>query len=158
MGVKFGLCHCGRRVFENRVLKRIFGPKRDEVTKGWRKLHNEVLRNLYCSPSIIRVIKSRRMRWAEHVARMGRRTMGYWWESQKERDRWEDQDVGGLDNIRMDLGEIGWGGVDWIRLAQDRVRWTAVVNVVVNILHKMLGNYRVDTQLVASRVVHSSTE
>jgi hypothetical protein len=61
------------RVFENRVLRRIFGPKRDEVTGGWRKLHNEKLRNLYSSQNIIRMIKSRRMRWAGHVARMGRR-------------------------------------------------------------------------------------
>jgi hypothetical protein len=84
-------------VFENRVLRRIFGPKRDEVTGEWRKLHNEELRDLYSSPSIIRIIKSRRMRWAGHVARMGRRGMliDYWWESQKERDHWEDQDVGG---------------------------------------------------------------
>jgi hypothetical protein len=58
-------------VFENRVLRRIFGPKRDEVTGGWRKLHNEELHNLYLSPSIIRMIKSRRMRWVGHVARMG---------------------------------------------------------------------------------------
>jgi hypothetical protein len=58
------------RVFENRVLRRIFGPKRDEMTGGWRKLYNEKLRDLYCSPSIIRIIKSRRMRWAGHVARM----------------------------------------------------------------------------------------
>jgi hypothetical protein len=74
-------------VFENRVLRRIFGPKRDEVTGGWRKLHNEELHNLYLSPGIIRMIKSRRMRWAGHVARMERRGMliGYWWESQKER-------------------------------------------------------------------------
>jgi hypothetical protein len=72
---------------ENRVLRRIFGPKRDEVTGGWRKLHNEELYNLYFSPHIIRMIKSRRMRWAGHVARMGRRGMhiGYWWESQKDR-------------------------------------------------------------------------
>jgi hypothetical protein len=76
------------RVFENRVLKRIFGPKRDEVTGGWRKLHNGELHSLYSSPSIIRMIKSRRMKWAEHVARMGRRGMhiGYWWESYKVRD------------------------------------------------------------------------
>jgi hypothetical protein len=76
------------RVFENRVLRRISGPKRDEVIGGWRKLHNEELHNLYSSPSIIRIIKSRRMRWAGHVARMGRTGMhiGYWWEIQKERD------------------------------------------------------------------------
>jgi hypothetical protein len=73
------------RVFENRVLRRIFEPKRDEVTGDWRKLHNEELHNLYSSPN--RMIKSR-MRWAGHVARMGRRGMhiGYWWESQKERE------------------------------------------------------------------------
>ena len=59
-------------MFENRVLRRIFGPKRDEVTGEWRKLHYEVLSDLYCSPDIIRVIKSRRMRWAQHVARMGK--------------------------------------------------------------------------------------
>jgi hypothetical protein len=81
----------------NRVLRRIFGPKRDEVTGGWRKLHNEELHSLYCSLSIIRMTKSRMARWAEHVARTGRRRMhiGYWWGSQKERDHWEDQDVGG---------------------------------------------------------------
>jgi hypothetical protein len=75
------------RVFENRVL-RIFGPKRDEVKGDWRKLHNEELHNVYSSRNIIRTIKSRRMRWAGHVARMGRRGMhiGYWWESQKQRD------------------------------------------------------------------------
>jgi hypothetical protein len=75
-------------VFENRVLRRKFGPKRDEVTGGWRKLHNEELHNLYSSPSMIRVIKSRRMRWVGHVERMGRRGMHieFWLESQKERD------------------------------------------------------------------------
>jgi hypothetical protein len=75
-------------VFENRVLRRIFGPKRDEVTREWRKLHNEELRDLYSSPSIIRIIKSRRMRWSGHVARMGIREMliDYWWESQREGD------------------------------------------------------------------------
>jgi hypothetical protein len=102
------------RVSENRVLRRIFGPKRDEVTGGWRKLHNEELHCLYSSPSIIRVIKSRRMRWAGHVARMGevrnaysilvgrpegRRPLG------RTRRRWED-------NIGMDLREIGFEGVD----------------------------------------------
>jgi hypothetical protein len=75
-------------MFENRVLGRIFGPKRDKVMGEWRKLHNEELRNLYSLLSIIRMIKSRRMRWAGHVARMGRREMciGYWWGSQRERD------------------------------------------------------------------------
>jgi hypothetical protein len=75
------------RVFENRVLRRIFGPKRDEVTGEWRKLHNEELHNLYSSPNIIRMMKWWRMRWTGHVARMGRREtdIGYWWESQKKR-------------------------------------------------------------------------
>jgi hypothetical protein len=65
------------RVFENRVLRKIFGPKRDEVIGGWRKLHNEELHNMYCSPSIIRIIKSRRMRWAGHVDRMGEKRNTY---------------------------------------------------------------------------------
>jgi hypothetical protein len=75
-------------VFENRELRRIFGPKRDEVTGEWRKLHNKELHDLYSSPSIIRIIKSRRMRWAGHAARKGRRRTlrDYWWESQRERD------------------------------------------------------------------------
>jgi hypothetical protein len=75
------------RMFENRVLRRIFGPKRDEVTGDWGILHNEELRDLYSSPSIIRVIKSRRMRWAGHVAQMGGRgtLIDYWWENQTER-------------------------------------------------------------------------
>jgi hypothetical protein len=74
-------------MFENRVLRRTFGPKGDEVTGGWRKLHNEELHNLYSSPSTIRMILSVKMRWAGHVARMGRRGMhiGYWCESQEER-------------------------------------------------------------------------
>jgi hypothetical protein len=75
------------RVFENRVLRRIFGPKRDKVTGDWRKLHNEELHNLYSSPDIIRMIKSRRMRWAGHVARMGmKKNACRILESQKERD------------------------------------------------------------------------
>jgi hypothetical protein len=78
------------RVFENRVLRKIyvFGSKRDEVIGGWRRLHYKELHNLYCSPSIIRMMKSRRLRWARHVARMGRRRMhiGFWWASQKEKD------------------------------------------------------------------------
>ena len=123
------------RVFENRVLRRIFEPKRDEVTGEWRKLHNEDLNNLYSSPNILRVIKSRRMRWAGHVARMGegrgvyrvlvgkpegRRPLG------RPRRRWED-------NVRMDLREVGCGCVNWMELAQDRDRWRALVSVVMNL-------------------------
>jgi hypothetical protein len=123
-------------VFENRMLRRIFGPKRVEVTGDWRKLHNEELHNLYSSPSIIRMIKSKRMRWAGHVAGIRRRGMyiGYWWESQKERDypgrprrRW-------VNNIKIDLIEIGWGDMDWIDLAQDRDQWRALLNTVMNLL------------------------
>jgi hypothetical protein len=85
------------RVFENRVLRRIFGPNRNEVTGGLRKLHNEELHNLYSPPSIIRMSKSSRMRWEGHVARMGNRRVliDNCWEIQKERDHWEDQDVCG---------------------------------------------------------------
>jgi hypothetical protein len=73
-------------MFENRVLRRIFGLERDEVIGGWRKLHGEELHNLYSSPSLIRMNQSRRMKWAGHAACMGRRGMhiGFWWESQKE--------------------------------------------------------------------------
>jgi PAS domain-containing protein len=134
------------RVFENRVLRRIFGLKRDEVKGEWRKLLNEELHDLYSSPSIIRIIKSRRMRWAGHVARMvekrnvhrllvekpeGKRPL------RRPRCRWVD--------IRMDHGEV-----DWIGVAKDRNRWRALVN---SVFHKMLGNYR-----VASRVVLSSVQ
>jgi hypothetical protein len=75
-------------VFENRVLRRIFAPKRDELTGDWRKLYNEELHNLYSSPNIIIFIKSRSRRWAGHIAGTGKRGLhiGYWWESQKERD------------------------------------------------------------------------
>jgi hypothetical protein len=78
----------GLRVFENRVLRRILGPKKDEVTREWRKLHNEELHDLYSSPSKIRKINSRMKRWAGHVARMERRgtRIDYWWKSQRERD------------------------------------------------------------------------
>jgi hypothetical protein len=111
-------------VFENRVLRRIFGPKRDEVTGEWRKLHNEELNDLYSSPSIVRVIKSRRIRWAEHVARMGERRAVYMVLLGKPegkiplgrpRHRWED-------NIKMDLQEVGCGSMEWTELAQDRDR------------------------------------
>jgi hypothetical protein len=123
------------RVFENRVLRRIFGPKRDEVTGDCRKLHNEELHGLYSSPSIVRMIKARRMRWAGHVARMGEVRGKYnilvgrpegWRPLGRPRRRWDD-------NIKMDLREIGFGDVDWINLAQDRDRWRALVNTVMNL-------------------------
>jgi hypothetical protein len=121
-------------VFENRVLRRIFGPKRDGVMGGWRKLLNEELHNLYSSPSIIRIIKSRRMRWAGHVARMGEKRNAFRLligkpEGKRQigrpRRRW-------IDNISMDLLKIGLSVVDWIGLAQDRYRWRALVNSVMN--------------------------
>jgi hypothetical protein len=123
------------RVFENRVLRRIFGPKRDEVIGGWRKLHNEEFHNTYCSPSIIRIIKSRRMRHARYVARIGEKRNAYRTLVVKPegkrplgrpRRRVED-------NITMDLREIGWGGMDWIDLAQDRDQWRALVNTAMNL-------------------------
>jgi hypothetical protein len=112
------------RVFENRVLRRVFRPKR-EGDRSWRKLYNDELHSLYSSLNIVRVIKSRRMRWAGHVARMGegrdvyrvlvgrpkgKRPLG------RPRHRWED-------NIKVDLREIGIHGANWIQLAQDRVWW-----------------------------------
>jgi hypothetical protein len=107
------------RVFVNKVLRRIFGPKRVEVTGGRRKLHNEELRDSYSSPSIIGIIKSRRIRWAGHVARMGEKRNAYRLLAGKRpierpRHRW-------VDNITMDLLEMGWGGVGWIGLAQEEV-------------------------------------
>jgi hypothetical protein len=118
-------------VFENRVLRKIFGPKRDGVIGGWRKIHNEELHNLYCSPSTIIIIKSRRMRWAGNVARMGEKRSAYRIlvgkpEGKRPRRRWED-------NIKMDLRETGWGGMDWTDLAQDRDQWRALVNTVMNL-------------------------
>jgi hypothetical protein len=105
------------------------------VTGEWRKLHNEELRDLYSSPSIIRIIKSKRMRWAGNVACMGEKRNAYRLLVGKPegkrplgrpRRRW-------VDNIRMDLREVGWGDVDWIGLAQDRNRWRAPVNSVLNL-------------------------
>jgi len=120
------------RVFENRMLRRIFVPRRDEVTEEWRKLRNEELNDLYSSPNIFRVIKWRIMRWAGHVARMeerrymvllgkpeGKRPL------RRLRHKWED-------SITMDLKEVGCGGMDWIELAQDRDRRRAFVNAVMN--------------------------
>ena len=122
------------RVFENRVL-RIFGLKRDEVRGEWRKLHNEELNDLYCSPSIFRVIKSRRMRWAGHVARMGRGEVytEFWWGNLKERKPPGRPRHRREDNIKIDLQEVGCGGMDWIELAQGRDRWRALVNAVMNL-------------------------
>jgi hypothetical protein len=108
-------------VSENRVLKRIFGPERDEVTGGWRKLHNEELHNLYSSPSIIRMIKSRGMRLAGHVARMGeKRNACSISVGNREGKRPLGRARRWMDNINIDLREIGWGGMNWIDLAQDR--------------------------------------
>jgi hypothetical protein len=121
------------RVFENRVLRRIFGPKREDGTR--RKLHNDELHDLYSSPNIVRVIKSRRMRWVGHVTLMaegrgvyrvligrpeGKRPLA------RPRRRWEG-------NIKMDLREIGIDGANWIQLAQDRVQWRAFVNTAMNL-------------------------
>jgi len=104
------------RVFENRMLRRIFGSTRDEVTGEWRKLHNEELNDLYSSSNIVWDIKQRRMRWAGHVARMGEKRgvyrvlVGKPEEKRpfgRPRRRWED-------NIKMDLQEVGFGGMDWL--------------------------------------------
>jgi hypothetical protein len=106
-------------VFENRVLRRVFGPKRDEVTGEWKKLHNEELNDLYSLPNIVRVVKSRRMRWAEHVERMGanrgvhRVLVGKPEEKSplgRPRHRWEN-------NIKMDLQKVGEGRGNWKELA-----------------------------------------
>jgi hypothetical protein len=93
------------RVFENRVVRKIFGPKRGE-DGSWRKLHNDELHNLYSSPNIVRVIKSRRMRWAEHVAGVGKGEMftGFWLGDPKLRDHWEDLGVGGRRTLSWTLG------------------------------------------------------
>jgi hypothetical protein len=122
------------KVFENRVLRNIFGPKREE-DGSWRKLHNDELHSLYSSPNIVRVIKSRRIRWAGQVARMGegrgvyrilvrspegKRPLG------RPRRRWED-------NIKIDLREIGINETNWIQLAQDRIHWRACVNTIMNL-------------------------
>jgi len=123
------------RVFENRVLGRIFWLKRDEVRGEWRKLHKEERNDLYISPNIFRVIKSRRMRWTGRIACMGvrrdvyrvlvgkpegKRPLG------RPRRRWEE-------NIKTDLQEVGCGGMDWIELAQDKDRWRALMNAVMNL-------------------------
>jgi hypothetical protein len=117
-----------------RVLRRIFGPKRDEVTAEWRKLHNEELHDLYSSLNIVRVIKSRRMRLAGYVARMGedrdvyRVLVG----KPERKGPLERRSLRWNDNTRMDLQEVGCGFMDWIGPAQDRDRWRVLVNAVMN--------------------------
>jgi hypothetical protein len=148
-------------VFENRVLRRIFGPKRDEVMGGWRKVHNEELHDIYALPSIIRMIKPRRMKWAGHVAQMRKKRNAYRLLAEKPEGkkppgrptcRW-------VDNMKMDFLEIGWGGMDWIGLSQNRDKWRAFVNAVMNLwVHKLLGISQVATQLVVSGVVFSSIQ
>jgi len=117
------------------VLRRILGPTRDEVTGEWRRFHNLELNDLYSSPNIVRVIKSRRMRWAGYVARMGEERVVYRVLVRKPeggrslgrpRRRW-------VDNIRMDLQEVGCGYMDWIGLAQGRDRWRTLVSAVMNL-------------------------
>ncbi|KAJ4427974.1 hypothetical protein ANN_23987 [Periplaneta americana] len=123
------------RVFENKVRRKIFGAKRDKVIGDWRNLHNTELHALYSSPDIIRNIKSRRLRWAGHVARMGESRNAYRVligrpEGKKplgrQRRRWED-------NIKMDLREMGYDDRDWINLAQDRDRWRAYMRAAMNL-------------------------
>ena len=122
------------RVFEKMMLRRIFGPRRDEVTGEWRRLHNEELNDLYSSPNTVLVIKSSRMKWAGHVARMGEEGVYRVLVGEPEgkrplrrpRRRW-------VDNIRMDLQEVECGYVDWIGLARDRDRWRTLVSAVTNL-------------------------
>ena len=122
-------------MFENMVLRRIFGRRRDEVKGEWRRLLNEELNDLYSTPNIVRVIKSRRMIWAGHVAHMGeergvygvlvgkpegKRPLG------RPRRRW-------VGNVRMDLQEVGCGYMDWTELAQDRDTWRTLVSAIMNL-------------------------
>jgi len=124
------------RVFENMVLRRIFGPRREEVKEEWRRVHKVDLNDLYSSPNILRVIKSRIMRWAGHVAHMGEergvyrvlvgKPVGTQRPLGRPRRRW-------VDNIRTDLQEVGCGYMDWIGRAQDRDSWRTLVSAVMNL-------------------------
>ena len=123
------------RVIENKVLRRIFGPRRDEVTREWRRLHNEEINDLYSSPNIVRVIKWRRMRWAGHVARMGEERGVYRVlvgkpegkrPMRRPRRSW-------VDDITMVLQEVGFGYVYWIGLDHDRDSWRTLVSAVMNL-------------------------
>jgi hypothetical protein len=110
-----------QRIFENTVLRRIFGPKRDDVTGQWRKLHNEELHDLYSSPTILRVIKSKRMRWAENVARMEREEActGFWWGNLRKIGYWGDPGVCGRIILRWIFGkwDVGvWTRLGWLRI------------------------------------------
>jgi hypothetical protein len=125
-------------VFENRVLRRIFGPTKDEVMGEWRKLHTEEMRDLHSLSSIITMIKSRTMGWERHVSRIGEKGNACrLWVVQPEgsglpgrqRHRW-------VDNVKKDLGETGCGGADWSGLTSVRDKWRAFVG-----FHKMLKNY-----------------
>jgi hypothetical protein len=122
-------------VFENRMTRRIFGLKKDEVTREWRKQHNEELNDFYYPRNILRVIKSRRMRWARNVAHMGERRGVYSVLVEKyegkslfgrPRHRWKD-------NGKMDLREMECGGIDWIDLVQHKNKWREFVNTVMNL-------------------------
>jgi hypothetical protein len=122
-------------VFENSVLRGIFGPKRDEVTGGWRKLRNEELHSLYSSPSIIRMIKSRRMRGVGHVARIGTKLNAYkisMGRPERKRPQERPRCKSKVD-IKIDLREIEWREMGWIDLAQDMNPWSALVNMVMNL-------------------------
>ena len=139
------------RVFENRVLRRMFGPKRDGVTGEWRKLHNEELNDLYCSPNIVRLIKSRRMRWAEHVVCMGRgeEHKEILWESLREKDHLEDPDVGGRTILKY-IFKYWDEGMNLTDLAQNRDKSRALVKAVLSLRVPLYaGNFLTSCETVS---------